>query len=644
MKMKATLSKVKTFGCCSFILILFTHATAQLVEIPIGASTGRTQSSLAVTNRTQALNTVKLPFWDDFSYSDVLTSPNPDLWQYGQSVLLNNGIGINPPSKNVVTFDGTDSLGHPYNVNDATAKGIADKLVSAPIRLDLVPISLRNTVYLSFFFQVQGLGEAPDTGDYLILSFKNANNQWEFIRNIENNSSLQPNTFYQVLIPVVDPQFFFDGFQFRIQNFARLSGPYDTWNVDYVYLNSGRSPTDTSYPDRTISSPLNSLFDGYFAMPFKHFIENPSAFIKQPSLTLYNLKAGNLQPFDYTTAVQMTTKVGQQITTATIPLDVAQDPGAVLVGLQFLKLTLNKVPPVASFNPLADSIGINFKYGMSTKDNVLPINNGDYDPLTYSPIDFRLNDSIRTQYVLSTYYAYDDGSAEYGAGLNQAGSYLAFKYLMKSQKPDTLLYVDIYFPDFGDKTTQSLLLQVRSSLSDSPSSIFTQQVIQVNRTTQNKFKRYKLEPSVIVKGDFFIVWKQSSSTPVPVGLDKNTDNGDKVYYNTNGTWVQNVVVKGSMMVRPGFGRPGGNGPVTALKNETARPPIYPNPTRGLCYLPVGAENIIVVDLTGRKIESEVHSQYDATSLELLSPVSGLVVVRYCLNGKAYAEKIMVREE
>ncbi len=633
---------------CYFVtLLLLSTSYAQLVEYPLASNASRStiSSKQFPSSRLQASGPLNLPFWDDFSYSDSLTYPQENLWLFGKSVFLSNGLGIRQPSKNVVTFDGVDSLGKPYNVNDALAKGLADKLVSLPIRMDLIDPALRNTVYSSFYYQVKGYGEAPDNGDLLILSFKNSDKKWETVYTVENSNAIQPDVFYQVILPVADDRFYHADFQFRFQNFARLSGPYDTWNVDYVYLNSGRSAGDTSYPDRTVSSSLSSLFVDYYSMPIKHFLQNPNGNLKKPSLDLYNLRADNIQPFDYNTKANITTKIGHQpATAANVTLDVAQDPLTTLNGLQFLNLTLNKIPAISDFNPLADSIGINISFSMATKDNVLPAQNGDYDPAKYSPIDFRVNDGIRSKYVLSSYYAYDDGSAEYGAGLNQSGSYLAFKFLNKSNQPDTLVNVDIYFPEFGDNTSQSLQLQVRSNLSDAASSILYQQNILVARTTKNKFVRYKLDPPVAVNSNFYIGWKQLSSASIPVGLDKNTDNGDKIYYNTNGTWVQNVSVKGSMMVRPGFGNPKLKALTTGLETTNVSEPIYPNPTTRICYLPLDAEGVLVFDITGRRIDIELQQLSDSKSLSFVSPVSGLVVVRYLLKGKFYTEKIMVRAD
>jgi hypothetical protein len=89
------------------------------------------------TARTNA-TAILLPFWDDFSYTDTLGYVDENRWMFGKSAFLNSGVGILPPSKNVATLDGVDSLGKPYNLNNNLAKGLADKLVSVPIQLDQV--------------------------------------------------------------------------------------------------------------------------------------------------------------------------------------------------------------------------------------------------------------------------------------------------------------------------------------------------------------------------------------------------------------------------------------------------------------------------------------------------------------------------
>lgn len=627
------------------LLSLATSAAGQLIQFPIPSYRG-TASKPRAAAKTQTVDPTFLPFWDDFSSSDTLLRDS--LWLYGNSVLLNNGIGIRPPSKNIVTFDGADSIGKPYNLNDVLAKGFADHLVSQPIRMDLVDPAERNTVYFSFFYEIEGHGEPPDPGDELILSFKNSSGTWEDVYILEPNASMPTDIFQQVILPVSDDRFFHAGFQFRFYNLARLSGPYDTWSVDYIYLNKGRTPADLYYPDRTISSNFTSLFKGYHAMPVKHFLQNISSLQVAPSIELYNLKSVDFpsgqphrQNINYTTTMEMTTRKGGTNFTKLLKLDSIEYPGQDLFGLQFMNVILNKLPDSTDYDQAADSIRIRLKYFMNTKDNIPLGPNGDYDATKYSPIDFRHSDTARIDYHLYSYYAYDDGTAEYGAGLNQAGSYLAFQFEMQTDSTDTLVYVDIYFPEFGDNTNQSLQLQVRNILGDINAAPLLDQLIVVNRTTRNKFTRYVLTRPIPVSGAFYVGWKQISNASIPVGLDKNTDNGNKIYYNITGDWVQNTLVNGSIMVRAGFGK-GDGSVVSGLETKQRFVQVYPNPSSGTCYVRGRVERAEAYDLTGRSIETNWEFSGDETRLTFAPSVSGLILVRMIIDGEVSTHKIMVR--
>ncbi len=619
------------------VLMIAKAATAQFVEFPLPRKTEAKAGGQAA--RTQAVDPTFLPFFDDFSSSD--TTLRDSLWLYGESVLLNNGTGIRPPSKNVVTFDGADSLGKPYNVNDVLAKGFADRLTSQPIRMDLVPVAERPTVYFSFFYQLEGHGELPDPGDDLTLAFKAQDGTWETVYILEaSNEMLADTTFEQILIPVADDRFFHDAFQFRFSNYARLSGPYDTWNLDYIFLHKGRSSTDTSYPDRTVSSSFTSLFDQYFAMPIAHFLENVRYNLDSPMVELYNLKEFNDQPINYDTKATITSRVNGILSDTTVNLDIAQapPPPGFISGLQFLNIELYTLPDSTLFNQLADSIHIHLDFVFDTDDNELPPF-GDYDIAKYNPVDFRYSDSLTADYVLSNYYAYDDGTAEYMAGLNQAGSFLAFQFSPVTSQPDTLTFVDIYFPEFGESTSQSLLLQVRSFLGDINAQPLFEQLIVVNRTTMNKFSRYQLYRPIPVGATFYVGWKQLTNASIPVGLDKNTDNGDKVFFNINGNWVQNTEVVGSCMVRPGFGDV--NGIVTATEQPRRQVIAFPNPTSGEFRINVIADRVEALDLTGRSVESQWEHEGNYTRVNISSPTPGLVVLRVLADGQLQTFKVMV---
>ena len=106
-------------------------------------------------------------------------------------------MGINPPSINVATFDGLDSAFLPYSQQVLT-NGLRDSLVSQAIKLGVpgVAVGERNSVYLSFFYQWQGNGEAPDPDDYLQVEFRNDLGQWEKVMTIYPKVILQP---YRIL-------------------------------------------------------------------------------------------------------------------------------------------------------------------------------------------------------------------------------------------------------------------------------------------------------------------------------------------------------------------------------------------------------------------------------------------------------------
>jgi len=620
------------------VMVFFALAAhGQIQLFPIAKESGSRGPTFLRTKQ----NKLSLPFWDDFAYADSLQSPADSLWQFSQSTWTNTGMGIDPPSLGVSTFDGLDSLGKTYSVNDVLAKSLADKMVSQPIQLDLVDVSLRSTVYISFYYQWQGNGEPPDPGDQLTLSFKNDQGKWETIATIDNDGSLDRETFYSMILPVTGDRFFHNNFQFMFQNFSRLSGPYDTWNLDYVYLNSGRFPTDTSYPDRTVTSTLSSLFKSYRAIPRKHFFANPSGMLEKPSYFLYNLRADNDQPLNHFSNAEIISFKGGTPFVSELKLDSAQDVGGSLPGLTRKKVTLTKIPPESAFDATADSIEVTIRLRVFTKDNVPPALQGDYDIPKYSPIDFRLNDKTHGTFHLSDYYAYDDGSAEYGAGLNQPGSLLGYMFKTESALQDTIVSIDLYFPRFGDETSQSMQLQILRDFTNGPGSALYTETITVQRSDQNKFWRHKLTRPVGIESVFYVVLKQTSFAVLPIGLDKNTNTGDKMYFNTNGTWAQNTIISGSLMIRPVFGK-GEGGLITGIEDRTALSSAYPNPNAGIFFISGSAEEPHLYDLAGRPVSISVTEEADRKRVELHQPAAGIYILRTREAGSIRTHKVMVR--
>ncbi len=631
------------------MLLLITHSGfCQFIVVPIQKEAREKQNK---ANRSKSTDPIVLPFWDDFStVRDGY--PKNDRWGFSNSVWVNEGMAINPPSLNVATFDGLDSLGKPYNVTDVLAKGFADKLTSAPIRMDLVSAADRTRIFISFFYQFHGNGEPPDVGDLLSLSFKNSSGAWEVIWSKENDGTLLKDKFEQLIIPITADRFFHENFQFRIQNFARLSGPYDTWHVDYIYLNNGKlqiDPIRPLFPDRAITSKLTSSFASYWSIPIKHFFSNASNNLIKPTVAITNLRqdqvAGNGQPVSYNSSARISiNKKNEPPVITSLPLDVNLNIGSELVFKQNRVVTLNTLPDPSSWDASADSINMKLSVFFDTGDNkVKTPTEGDYDFNVFNPIEFRTNDSISTSYALSNFYAYDDGGAEYGAGLNQPGAQLAYQFDMLTDQRDTIVAVDIYFPRFGDESNQVILFQILRALTGSPTDVIYSKSLPIQRNTRNMFWRisFAAEP-VGVNEKFFIGWKQSSSAVIAVGLDKNTDTGNKIFSNVNGTWEPNVTLKGSLMIRPVFGKGKGSGEVTGVEDPGEGPSIYPNPSQGIFFLSTIVDHAELVDLMGRKIKIESEMVNEQTRITLLNPEAGIYLLKTYQQHRWTTHKVVIK--
>src|SRR5689334_10422909 len=117
---KQKLSSITSVGVAIILLaIIVPDAFGQLQLYPIPRKAPVSHRS--PNGRTKAEH-LTLPFWDDFSFTPVDDPNNPNsnypldsLWEYSNSTWISSAAGINPPSINVATFDGVDSIGRPYS-------------------------------------------------------------------------------------------------------------------------------------------------------------------------------------------------------------------------------------------------------------------------------------------------------------------------------------------------------------------------------------------------------------------------------------------------------------------------------------------------------------------------------------------------
>lgn len=638
MNKKWNLVRTVTVGIAVFCVADL--AVAQLVQKPLPRTSASSKTS--TTARTEDI-ILALPFWDDFSTTDSGV-PNPDLWENSNSVWVNAGVGIKPPTLNVATFDGLDSIGAVYD--SVNINGYRDKLVSNPIDLSTLTPAEQSTVYLSFFYQWKGNGEPPDGSDYLQLQFRNATGQWDEVVQIKDDNFLD-SVFYYYSVKVEGADYLHDAFQFRLRSYGRLTGAFDTWNVDYVYLNKNRGTGVQDFPDRAAAMPIGPLFGQYYHVPLRHFRETKPLY--EPTLEVRSLR--NLETtIDYDTYgtfvnVDTATNTTTVYTTTLGTNRPIKGMSSGLEKLEYVNTLVFDIPDpddAAQFMPEADSIAITLRVELETKDNS-PIPTGDYDPAIYTPIDFRVNDTLQATYVLYDHYAYDDGIAEYTAELAQSGNRAAVQFDMLTTEPDTLIGFDIYVPDAYLSTSVTADFYIYADNSGVPGTLLVS-IPSRSISKQGKFQRILFQPAQLVADRFYVAWREPGAGLLKVGLDKNNNTGDRIFVNANGSWIQNTdVVTGSLMIRPVFGT-GAPDVITDVEDNETPLRIYPNPTRGTFYVQGKYNSLQLIDVAGRDVSMSSEPEDDTTAkLIVRNAQPGMYLLKWTAGMQRGVQKIIISE-
>lgn len=579
-----------------------------------------------------------LPFWDDFSFHE---KAGDTLWASKHTVRITDGFAIRPPSIGAAVFDGLNASGDPYTI-DLIASGFTDTLESRSIRLGDVVLANRDSAYLSFAYQWKGNGEAPDFSDYLQVDFKNDEGEWLPISLIRVPQNPDPTIFYDYIEKIDNEIYFHNDFQFRILRYGRMSGAFDTWAVDYVYLNEHRFATDLSFPDRSVSTAFTPLFGSYRAVPKAHYFGNE--LITTPSFVISTQK-NESTPLDYFVRITATHFFESSSVSTTILLDSAE--GTFLNAFSKTEIELANIPATGDlnlFDPAADSITLELESILTSSDNIsiyeIPKkNNADYNDLIYAPIDFRSNDTVRTSYTINDYYAYDDGVAEYSVGLAQAGNEAAFGFTQLSDEPDTLTGAYIYFPKLAGQLSNIMDFLVYNDSDGQPNTLLAEEVVPVKRIGVDVFHKITLKNAVIVPKNFYIGWRQPNNATITIGLDRSADHTDKLFSNSNGTWINPSNVTGTVMIRPIFGKGNVTTSVATTEKEIS---IFPNPVQQSFTINQAAEVVHITTVNGQALSYTQQREADRTIVTLHQTSSGLAIVQLRVDGKLIARKIVLR--
>ncbi len=605
--------------------------TGQIVERPLPNKIKSDNPARFSSNQSnQILATVNIPFWDDFSTSRLI--PAIERWSNSDNVRISNGLGRNSPTLNVAVFDGVDANGAPYDAN-SLINGATDSLVSQLIDLSLLGPDQVDSVYLSFFWQLNGNGEIPDSEDSLVLQFKDPTGQWQNVWSQVGGRENESNDFTQQLVQVAS-NYFFDSFQFRFQSYSRLAGAFDTWLVDYVFLNDSRHANDIAYPDRALTRKPSFLIAPYSAMPTEQFFANPGRYLVETSAEFLNLNEF-FQPIQFSTIVRETSG---DIQIEVLNNETIANP----IPDAFERRTFTS--PALNSNLLdvnADSLLLETSYFIRSGDNFLieAIDPG-VDTTFNQSVDYRLNDTVRVTTVIDDYLAYDDGDPDFAAGINQRGGQLAYAFFAEQRA--LLTHIDINFP-FTQQAGEPIELLVWSELDNEPESVLFQDSYSVIRPASiGDLRAYELDTPIFVQDTFYIGFQQATNEFLAVGLDKNNDTGDKLFFNVSGEWRPNEFVTGSLMMRPRFDKEVAANFVPINQAQAEAPSVYPNPSDGQIFVADSEiESLKIYDNWGNESSFEVMEATGGIIIDLSKNKKGIYLLKFSKGGDVFTKRIIL---
>jgi len=562
-------------SCLSISLWAFAQPVAlPLTTNPVLQEYAKAHPEKAKPQLKSAPAALTLPFMDDFSYKGPY--PETSLWM-DNDVFVNNTLGMNPPSVGVATLDGLDAMGLPYGDDE----GWADTLTSQIINLSEADAG--SGVILSFFVQPQGLGDAPESIDRLVLEFKKDSSDWATVLTIPGDFV---NDFQYVTQPI--GSLYLGGeFQFRFRNFNARTGFVDLWNIDYVKMDAGRLEGSPVFEDVCFTEAPKSYLKELTAMPWAHYWENRLNLVNLnliPNIRNHNENPASISNINFKSE-ELTTEVTilvRNMNNASIaPLSsnnfdlypsAEQNTGDLAIGNLSSELTQAKI--ITQYY-LTDTI----------------------QELIGDQRNFNLtNDTVTKETIFANYFAYDDGTAEYNIGLDGAGSQAAMRFIPNID--DQLHAIQIHIPYAADDVSAGQLFRLKVwEGNDKPQNeIFNKEFTPQYGVGIGGFYTYDLdEPIPLTAGQaYFVGWEQVTiaDSPIPIGMDKNNpDATGNNFFNLGVGWFpfpDNL--PGALMIRAVVD---GNPFYTAnelVLDATEIAEIFPNPAHDNLFINLKSNN------------------------------------------------------
>jgi hypothetical protein len=587
-------------------------------------------------NTALKTNTVSLsiPFFDDFSYAYRSAYPSNALW-LDSSVYVNTGMARAPLSIGVATFDGLNKNGYPhfpsktYTPSDADT---ADVLTSQPINLltsGSQTLQPSDSVALIFYYQQTGNGDSPEAQDSLMVDFYHVDSsrwerQWALKGNMNPNGT--DTVFKRVFIWIDTAIYLKDGFKFRFRNKAAGNGNFDNWNIDYVFLDKGRSKKgDTAFTDVTIGYVPTPLLKNYSAMPWQQYNANPNGEMGR--------RYSNYIRYNGTSTVNTTyeRRVFDQSNTQLNFISYGALNLAPFKPGGWQHDSAHAVPYTSyTFATMTDSTDLTVKHYMQSIG-------GDINTA---------NDTVYQKQEFRNYYAYDDGSCETGYYVLGTGGRWAVKYGLNIA--DTLRGVRISFDPVGSlsgvESTSKFRINVYTDGGAGPGvKIFTSDSAypKYSRSGHNKYYEYKFaSPLVLSAGSYYIGMQQFIPSGITIGFDKNYNSAPKLYYDTGNGWTQSAYY-GSLMFRPIFGKKV-DPPVGIEEHGSAQVSnikVYPNPASDQIHIVSDSD----VHYSIYSMDGKLISNGNSTSISTQALSNGIYLLEISSQDKIqHRQKIIIQ--
>ncbi|MBW8049915.1 MAG: T9SS type A sorting domain-containing protein [Cytophagales bacterium] len=432
--------------------------------------------------------------------------------------------------------------------------------------------------YFSFFWQAGGVDANlnPDPSDSIWLEFLAKDSTWNWVWGKKGNAINVGDSialdFKQEFIAITDNNlaYFHKGFQFKFQSFGRLSGNYDVWHIDYVYLYTN----DTLNDDFAFSNSPTSFLSRYSAMPHnQYFVDNSTK--SAETADIISVTTNNLRKQQLSMDVLCELSISNESSIDSlidIILDTTYFTPNQCPNKQYQQCQLNALPDENKLTDFNSALKIKYKFKIESDST------------------FTSNDTISGFTILDNYYAYDDGSAEYGIGINVPFGRAAYRFILN--EPDTLTEIQMYFTQLGEnhngKTFKLMVWKhIDTVNAANDDTLYSKDVQILYQGSINKFDSYKIDSLIwdgIVSDTFYVGWMQYTNDILNIGFDKNTNTNQHIFYNVAGQWIRYDLSEGSMMIRPVFGESGFATAIPEYKTINRSIKIYPNPSDGVVYI------------------------------------------------------------